>query len=158
MENKQVMITNTIKSRVGINVPELLLKRVWEKKGVKKPIEFATLQQAFYDPSVEYLFREGILYIDDMDVKVALGLEEEGATTPSIVILSDSDLNRYLTAMPMFEFKEKIKNLGREQIQALVDYAIEHELTPYDKCEILKEITQTDIIRAVQLNRDDKEA
>ena len=93
-----------------------------------------------------------------MDVKIALGLEEEGAKAPTIVILSDSDLNRYLTAMPTFEFKEKVKTLGREQIQALVDYAIEHELTPYDKCEILKEITQTDIIRAVQLNRDDKEA
>lgn len=158
MENKQVVITNMIKSRVGINVPDLLLKRVWEKKGVKRNIDFSTLQQAFYDPSVEYLFREGILYIDDMDVKITLGLEEEGAKAPTIVILSDSDLNRYLTAMPTFEFKEKVKTLGREQIQALVDYAIEHELTPYDKCEILKEITQTDIIRAVQLNRDDKEA
>lgn len=158
MENKQVMITNTIKSRVGINVPDLHLKRVWEKKGVKKPIDFETLQQAFYDPSVEYLLREGILYIDDMEVKIALGLEEEDAESPTIVILSDNDLKRYLTAMPTFEFKEKIKTLGREQIQALVDYAIENELTPYDKCEILKEITQTDIIRAVQLNRDDKEA
>lgn len=158
MENKQVVITNMIKSRVGINVPDLLLKRVWEKKGVKRNIDFDTLQQAFYDPSVEYLFREGILYIDDMDVKIALGLEEEGAKAPSIVILSDADLNRYLTAMPTFEFREKIKTLGREQVQALVDYAIEHELTPYDKCEILKELTQTDIIRAVQLNRDDKEA
>lgn len=157
MENKQVMITNTIKSRVGINVPELHLKRVWEKKGVKKPIDFETLQQAFYDSSVEYLLREGILYIDDMEVKIALGLEEEGAKAPSIIVLSEADLNRYLTVMPLFEFKEKIKTLGREQIQALVDYAIEKELTPYDKCEILKEITQTDIIRAVQLNREDKE-
>ena len=157
MENKQVMITNTIKSRVGINVPDLLLKRVWEKKGVKKPIDFETLQQAFYDPSVEYLLKEGILYIEDMDVKIALGLEEEGAKAPNIIVLSDAELNRYLTVMPVFEFKGKIKNLGREQIQALVDYAIEHELTDYEKCEILKEITQTDIIRAVQLNRADKE-
>lgn len=157
MENKQVVITNTIKSRVGINVPELLLKRVWEKKNVKKTIDFNTLQQAFYDPSVEYLFREGILYIDDMDVKIALGLEEEGAETLNIVVLSDNELKRYLTTMPVFEFKEKVKALGREQVQSLVDYAIENELTAYDKCEILKEITQTDIIKAVQLNRADKE-
>ena len=157
MENKQVMITNTIKSRVGINVPDLHLKRVWEKKGVKKPIDFETLQQAFYDPSVEYLLREGILYIDDMEVKIALGLEAEGAESLNIVVLNDNDLNRYLNVMPTFEFKNKVSTLGREQIQALVDYAIEHELTPYDKCNILKEITQTDIIRAVQLNRDDKE-
>ena len=157
MENKQVVITNTIKSRVGINVPELLLKRVWEKKNVKKTIDFNTLQQAFYDPSVEYLFREGILYIVDMDVKIALGLEEEGAETLNIIVLSDNELKRYLTTMPVFEFKEKVKALGREQVQSLVDYAIENELTAYDKCEILKEITQTDIIKAVQLNRADKE-
>lgn len=157
MENKQVVITNTIKSRVGINVPELLLKRVWEKKNVKKTIDFNTLQQAFYDPSVEYLFREGILYIDDMDVKVALGLEEEGSEELNIVVLSDNDLKRYLTTMPTFEFKEKVKTLGREQLQSLVDYAIENELTAYDKCDILKQMTQTDIIQAVQLNRADKE-
>lgn len=158
MENKQVMITNTTKSRVGINVPDLHLKRVWEKKGVKKPIDLATLQQAFYDPSVEYLLREGILYIDDMEAKILLGLEEEGAETPNIVVLTDVDLNRYLTVMPTFEFKEKVRGLSREQVQSIVDHAIEHELTPYDKCEFLKELTQTDIIRAVQLNRDDKEA
>ena len=157
MENKQVMITNTIKSRVGINVPELLLKRVWEKKNVKKTIDFNTLQQAFYDPSVEYLFREGILYIDDMDVKIALGLEEEDSEELNIVVLSDNDLKRYLTTMPTFEFKEKVKTLGREQLQSLVDYAIENELTAYDKCDILKQMTQTDIIQAVQLNRADKE-
>lgn len=157
MEKKQVIITNTIKSRVGINVPDLLLKRVWEKKGAKKPIDFETLQQALYDSSVEYLFKEGILYIDDMDVKIALGLEEENAETPSIIILSETELNRYLTLMPFFEFKEKVGNLGREQLQALVDYAIENELTPYDKCQFLKELTQTDIISAVQLNRADKE-
>ena len=157
MENKQVVITNTIKSRVGINVPELLLKRVWEKKNVKKTIDFNTLQQAFYDPSVEYLFREGILYIDDMDVKIALGLEEEDSEELNIVVLSDNDLKRYLTTMPTFEFKEKVKTLGREQLQSLVDYAIENELTAYDKCDILKQMTQTDIIQAVQLNRADKE-
>ena len=108
MENKQVMVVNTIKSRVGINVPDLFLKRVWERKGAKKPIDFDTLQQALYDPSVAYLFSEGILYIDDMKTKIALGLEEEGATTPSIVVLSDADLHRYLTAMPIFEFKNKV--------------------------------------------------
>lgn len=158
MENKQVMITNTSKSRVVINVPDLHLRRVWEKKGAKKPIEFSVLQQAFYTPSVEYLLRQGILYIEDMDVKVALGLEEENAETLNIVVLNDNDMHRYLTAMPIFEFKQKVKELGREQLQALVDYAIEHELTSYDKCDFLKELTQTDVIRAVQLNRDDKEA
>ena len=157
MENKQVMITNTIKSRVGITVPELRLNRIWEKKGAKKPIDFETLQQAIYNPGVEYLFKQGILMIEDMEVKIALGLEVEGAE-PTIIVLSDADLHRYLTTMPTFEFRNKVKELGREQVQALVDYAIENELTPWDKCDILKELTQVDIISAVQLQRAAKEA
>lgn len=158
MENKQVMITNMVKSRVGINVPDLHLKRVWEKKGAKKPIDFDTLQQAFYDPSVEYLLREGMLYIDDQEVRVALGLEDPEDEETKIIILSDNDMNRYLTLMPSFEFKEKVGELGREQLQALVEYAIEHELTGYEKCEILKEKTGINIIKAVELNRANKEA
>lgn len=158
MENKQVTLTNTIKSRVGINVPELLLKRTWEKKGVKRTIDFNTLREAFYYPSVEYLLREGILYIDDMEVKIELGLEEPETTSPTaIVVLSENDMHRYMTAMPAFEFKEKVKTLGKEQLQALVDFAIEKELTSYDKCEVLKQMTETDIISAVQLNRANME-
>lgn len=158
MENKQVVLTNTVKSRVGINVPELLLKRTWEKKNVKRSIDLDTLREAFYYPSVEYLLREGILYIDDMDVKIELGLEEPDTTVPtSIVILSEAEMQRYMTAMPIYEFKEKIKTLGREQIQSLVDYAIENKLTSFEKCEVLKELTHTDILTAVQLNKANEE-
>ena len=157
MENKQISIVNMAKSRVGINIPDLHIKRIWEKKGVKRLIDFDSLQQAFYDPSVEYLVREGILYIEDEQARIELGLQEAGSKEPDIIILSDSDLRRYLTIMPSFDFKEKVKSLGREQIQALVDYAIENELTDFDKCEFLKQITQTDIISAVQLNRANKE-
>lgn len=158
MENKQITLTNTVKSRVGINIPELLLKRTWEKKGVKRNIDMNTLREAFYYPSVEYLLREGILYIDDMDVKIELGLEEPEAQVPTaIVILSDNEMQRYMTTLPIFEFKEKVKALGREQVQALVDYAIENKLTSFEKCEFLKELTQTDILSAVQLNKANEE-
>ena len=156
MENKKVILTNTIKSRVVINVPEANLRRVWEKKGAKKSIDFKVLEEAIYDKSVEYLLKEGILYIEDMDVKIALGLEEEDATEPTIVMLTDEDMHRFLTAMPIFDFKQKVKTLSREQVQALVEYAIEEELTDYEKTEFLKALTEIDIIRAVQLRRDDK--
>jgi hypothetical protein len=158
MENKQVTLTNTIKSRVGINIPELLLKRTWEKKGVKRNIDMNTLREAFYYPSVEYLLREGILYIDDMDVKIELGLEEPESTVPTaIVILSENDMQRYMTTLPIYEFKEKVRSLGKEQVQALVDYAIENKLTSFDKCEFLKGLTQTDILSAVQLQKANEE-
>ena len=157
MEKNQVMLRNTINSRVVINIPELHFKRVWEKRGVKKSVPVEVLREAFYYPSVEYLLRQGILFFDDMKLKIELGLEEADAETPALVELSDNDYQRYLGTMPTFEFREKLKTLTREQIQSLVDYAIEKELTPFDKCEILKQYTQTDIIKAVQLNKSNKE-
>lgn len=159
MENKQVFLTSTSKGYVIINIPDLHLKRIWEKRGAKKPIAFDILQQAIYDPSVDYLLSQGILIIDDMDVKIALGLESEEAKESgqvNIVALTENDMERYLTVMPIYEFKEKIKELKKEQVFALVDYAIEHELTNMEKADLLKEYTEIDIIKAVQLNREDK--
>ena len=161
MENKQVTLTSTVEAVVGIDVPDLHLKRLWKRKGAKKKIPFDVLQEAFYDPSVEYLLREGILYIDDLDVKIALGLEDEDAKEPGaqlkIQLLKDEEINRILTVMPIYEFKEKIKSLTKEQVQAIITYAIEHEVTSYEKCEFLKEFAGIDIIKTVSLNHDDKE-
>lgn len=157
-EKKKINIKNEVSSRVGINVPDLRLDRIWEKKGVVRQITFEDLQQAFYSPGVEYMFREGILSIDDMEVKKALGLEPEDAENPvNIIILSDDQRKRYLTAMPMHEFRQEVAKLSNEQIKMLVDYAITNEIANFDKCEFLKELTGIDIYKAIQLNRADKE-
>ena len=161
MENKQVVLVSTIDAYVGINIPDLHLKRLWERKGAKKTIPLDVLREAIYDPSVEYLLREGILYIDDLDVKIELGLEDESAREPNtqlnIQLLKEEEMNRLLTVVPIYEFKIKAKELKKEQIHALVDYAILHEITNFEKCEFLKELTGQDIIRTVQLNHDEKE-
>lgn len=161
MENKQVVLTSTIDGYVGINVPDLHLKRLWERKGAKKTIPLDVLREAFYDPSVEYLLRQGILYIDDLDAKIELGLEDESAREPSatlnIQILKDEDILRLLTVVPIYDFKEKIKTLNKEQIQAIANYAIKNELTNFEKSEVLKEYLGIDIIKTVQLNQLDKE-
>lgn len=161
MEDKQVVLISTINAYVGIDVPDLHLKRLWERKGAKKTIPMSVLREAFYDPSVEYLLRQGILYIEDLDVKIELGLEEETAKEPSaelnIQILKDDEMKRLLTVVPIYDFEEKIKKLQKEQLHNLCDYAIIHEITDFEKCEILKDLTGTDIIRTVQLNHDDKD-
>lgn len=161
MENKQVTLVSTIDAYVGIDVPDLHLKRLWERKGAKKTIPLDVLREAFYDPSVEYLLRQGILYIDDLDVKIDLGLEDESAREPgaklNVVVLKDDEINRLLTVVPIYEFKAKIKELPKEQIQNIVDYAVMHEITNFEKCEFLKELTGFDVLRTVQLNHEAKE-
>jgi len=82
MENKQVELISMVDAYVGIDVPDLHLKRLWERKGAKKKIPFEVLKEAIYDPSVDYLLRQGILYIEDLDVKIELGLEDEEAKEP----------------------------------------------------------------------------
>ena len=157
MDKKVVMVKNTINSRVGIDIPDLNFRRTWEKKNAVKPVDFEILSQAIYDPGVEYLFKEGILYIEDMDVKIALGLESEGAKEPEIVVLSDQQKTRYLKVTPLIEFKQLIGKLPYEQIHDLAQFAIEHEYTDFDKCEIIKSIIGIDIIKAIQLNRQNAE-
>lgn len=159
MENKKVMVRSECNGRLGIDNPELSFKRVWEKRGAVKPIELEVLEQLMYNEGVEYMFKEGMLVIDDMEVKKVLGLEPEDAEEPqNIIVLTDKERERYLNTLPVVEFKTKIKELSHEQLNVMVEYAIEKELTNIDKSEILKELTGIDIIKAVQLNRQAKEA
>lgn len=157
MEEK-VKVVNLISSRVNINVPDIRLNRVWEKKGAIKVIPFEQLEEALYNPGVEALFREGILGIDDLEVKKKLGLEPEDVTEPvNIIVLNDNQRKRYLTVMPTVEFKSKLQELPLEQVRELAQYAIENEIANFDKAEIIKKMIGTDIIGSIQLNKADKE-
>ena len=154
METK-VKVKSLISSRVLISIPEIRLKRVWEKKGAVKTIPFEQLEEAMYEPGVEALFREGALGIDDMEVKIALGLEEEGTKEPTnIIALDDAQRERYLKNMPMVDFKQKVKELPQEQLIELANYAIEKEIADFDKSELLLKLTDIDILSAIKLNRD----
>lgn len=158
MENK-VKIVSLVSGRVVLSVPELRLKRVWDKKGAVKIIPFDQLQEALYEPGVTELFEGGCLGIDDMEQKIALGLEPEGAEEPvNIITIDDAQRKRYLTVLPFVEFKEKIKELPREQIEELANFAIENEIADFEKSEILRQYTGKDIIGAIKLNRDDRAA
>lgn len=157
MENK-VKVVNLISSRVNINIPDIRLNRIWERKGAVKVIPFDQLEEAMYNPGVEALFREGILGIEDLEIKKALGLEPDDATEPvNIIVLNDTQRKRYLTVMPTSEFKAKVKELPIEQVRELAKYAIDNEIAAFDKAEIIKKMIGTDIIGTIQLNKADTE-
>lgn len=157
MEDK-VKVVNLISSRVNINLPDIRLHRVWEKKGAVKTIPFDQLEEAIYNSGVEALFTEGILGIDDLEVKQKLGLEPEDVKEPvNIITLDDQKRKRYLTVMPMHEFRTEIKKLPIEQIRELANYAIDNEIIDFDKAELIKQIIGTDIIGSIQMNKADEE-
>jgi hypothetical protein len=158
MEDK-VKVKSLVSSRVVISIPDMRLRRIWEKKGAVKVIPFEQLEEAMYNPGVEALFKEGVLGIDDMEVKVKLGLEPEGAVEPvNIIVLDDKQRERYLKVLPMHEFRQKMKELPKEQIMELANYAIEHEIADFDKSELILKVVGIDILSAIKLNRDDKAA
>lgn len=157
MENK-VKVTNLISSRVNISIPESSVRYIWEKKGAVRTIPLEKLEEIIYNPGVEALFSQGILGIEDMDVKKRLGLEPEDAEEPvNIITLNDIQRKRYLTVMPLHEFKENIKKLPMDQIKELAQYAIENEIMNFDKAEVIKKMVGTDIIATIQLNKADQE-
>ena len=157
--DKKVKVVSLVSHRVILTVPELRLRRVWERKGATALIPFEQLEEAMYSPGVENLFKNGILGIDDMEVKIALGLEPEEAKEPvNIIVLDDAQRKRYLTVLPLNEFKQKIKELPREQINELAAYAIANKIMDYDKSEEIKKYIDVDIMTAIKLNRDDEMA
>lgn len=157
MEDK-VKVVNLVSSRVSINVPDVRLNRVWEKKGAIKTIPFEQLEEAMYDPGVERMFRDGILGIEDIKIKQKLGLEPEDVAEPvNIIILNDQQRRRYLTVMPLAEFKVQIQELPIEQVKELAQFAIQNELIDFEKDEILKKMVNVDVVRSIELNRADKE-
>ena len=152
MNNATNMITvkSTIKAQVSLNVPSLNLRRAWAKKGAIQKIPYDLLEQAIYEPGVEYLFKSGALYIEDMEVKIALGLEEPGATEPTnIIVFSDAELDKLFTATPLKDFREKVTKLSHEQLKEVVRYAIAHKVTDYQRCTILTKEYGVDVLKAV---------
>ena len=156
MEN-MVNIKSTVKALVSINVPTLNLRRSWPKKGAIQKIPFDVLEQAYFEPGVEYLFKTGVLYIEDMEVKRALGLEDPETKVPTAIIdLTDDYMKKLLTATPLKDFREEVEKLSHEQIKELVQFAVEIGVTDYHRCKLLQEKTGFDVMKAAIARKEEE--
>ena len=155
---EKIRVISKHQGPISVNIPDLRFKREWPNKGSSIPIERETLEEMMYDSGFKYMIDTGMLYIEDLQVKKELGLEPEDATEPvNIIVLSDNDMKRMMTAMPQFEFDAKLKTLNYEQMLALADFAIKNELGDFGKCDAIKKGCGKDILTAIKLNREDKE-
>lgn len=154
MDDK-VMVTSMVNGTISVLS---LNRRVWSKKGQKLPISKDTLREAIYNPGVEYMFKNGILYIDDMDFKIELGLEPEGAKAPTQIIpMDDKYLNRVLKLMPISEMKKVIDSMTSVQKQELVDYATHQSDVALDRIRVVSEKCGVDVLKSIELNRQKEE-
>ena len=156
--NERVIVTSMVNGIVGITMPNSRIKKIWPKKGTKLPVEKDLLREAIYEPGVEYMFKKGILYIDDMDFKIELGLEPEGAKAPTELIpIDDKYLNRVLKLMPLSEMKAAINKMSENQKKELLDYAVKQNDIQLDRLGVLKELTGIDILKVIELDRQREE-
>lgn len=155
----KVNIVNTTRGSVFVEVREIPFRHDWVAQGAKFAVEHEVLEQLMYDKGFKYMIDTGMLYIEDMEEKKALGIEPEEAEEPvNIIVLTDKERRRYMVNLSLEEFKEKVRKLSYEQVTQLADYAVANRLADYDKAEFLKEICGRDIIQAIRLSAQNKEA
>ena len=156
--NERVMVTSMVSGRIGLVLPRLHINKVWPKKNTKLPVEKDVLREAIYEPGVEYMFKQGLLYIDDMDFKIELGLEEEGTKTPTNVIPMDEKyMARVLKLMPIAEMKMAISAMNDNQKRELIDFASEQNDISFDRMDVIKKLTGIDVVKVIELKRSKEE-
>lgn len=156
---EKVKIISMVNHRIGVTIPDIHFKRVWPTKGYSVAVDREILDELIYNAGFKYMIDSGMLYIEDMKVKQELGLEPEDATEPvNIIVLSDKEMRTYMTTLSLVAFKEKFAKLSYEQMNAVADFAIANKLMDYDKCKFIKDTCGRDIITAIKLKEDSKEA
>ena len=158
MDEKSVVVTSMVNGRIGLVIPHLRINKVFPRKGTKLSIEKDVLREAIYEPGVEYMFKKGMLYIDNMAFKIELGLEEEGTTVPTLVIeFDDKYLNRVAKLMPISEMKQTVEKMNDNQRRELIDFVVKQTDIAFDRLEALRKVTGTDIVKIIELNRSEEE-
>ena len=155
----KVNIVNTTRGSVFVEVREIPFRHDWTVQGAKFAVEHDVLEQLMYDKGFKYMIDTGMLYIEDMEEKKALGIEPEEAKEPvNVIVLTDKERRRYMVNLSLEEFKEKVRKLSYEQVTQLADYAVANRLADFDKAEFLKELCGRDILQAIRLSAQNKEA
>ena len=100
------------------------------------------------------MFKNGVLFIEDMEFKIELGLEAEGTKVPTqILAVDDKYLNRVLKLMPLVDMKKAIDDMTLIQRQELVDYAVKQNDVQLDRLDVISKKCNVDILKAIELNR-----
>jgi hypothetical protein len=149
MENKMIMVKSASDYTLVVNIPDIPLHRTWKKRGAQFPIDRNLLLQAYYDPSVEALFKEGMLTTNDVEFLKEVGLIEEDGTEV-VMVLTEQLMNRIIKMMPVSEVATTIKKLSRTQLEELAEYAIEHYTDlAMDRIDLLSKATGKNIMNAI---------
>lgn len=150
---EKVMLTSKVNANVVVDIPDLKFSRVWSKKGTKFPMDKEAFEQALYYPDFEYLINNGVLFVDDMNIKKELGIEPEDATEPeNIIDLTDTLMTRMIGPMPESELAKIFEKLSSIQKNEVAEFAIEHsDILNMNKAKWIGQKTGKNINKAIEL-------
>ena len=151
--NDKVIVTSMVGGNIGITLPHIRFNKAWPRKGTKLAIEKDILREAIYEPGVEYLFKQGILYIDDLSFKIELGLEPEGTEVPTHVAVDEKYMTRVLKVMPIGEMKKAISEMNEIQRQEFVDFASSQNDISLERIKVVDQVTGANILKIIELKR-----
>lgn len=160
MDDK-VFVTSMVSGQIGIIVPELRVKKNWPRKGTKLPISKEFLREAIYEPGVEYMFKHGILSIDDMDFKIELGLEQPEAKESNefveLPLVDEKYMLRVLKNMPISEMRKAITNMSDEQKNEFINYAASQKDVNLDRITVIDELCNVNMLKIIGLKKAKEE-
>lgn len=157
MENRMVLIKNMIDSQVGVKDLTTNTLKKWNKKGHTLPIPYETVEQLMWQNGFKRMIDSGILYIENLQDKIDLGIEPFGVKEPvNIIVLEDKQIENLMTITPIDVFKVEIQKLSKVQVDNLIQYAIRNQLVDSAKCSFLKQLTGKDIFKAISMIEEDR--
>lgn len=160
-KTKKIEVVNPTKNEILLVFPDIKFRRVFPA-GANFKIPFEILEEAIYDHGFSVCLEKGALYINDKEARIELGLESEGDTetnksAPKTKLYTKAQLLKILKVDTIESLKETLDGMNQEQILSLVDLAIAEKYSDYAKAELLKEKSGYDIIKGIQLKKQNEE-
>lgn len=154
----KVKVISSFDGRCGIDNSDLHISRRWPARGASVMLDKEIVEELMYDDAFKNMIEDGTLFIDDMELKKELGIEPEDAVTPTIIYLSDKELERFWKNMPLAQFKVETQKLRKAQIDSLVDYAVTHgDDGSIPKANFLTEISGRNVLKGIELRKSIQE-
>lgn len=154
--NRKVKITNKENAQVSVRIDDLRFQKVWLKKGASQNVDFELVKEALFDNGFYKMLKKGVLYIESKQDRVDLGLEEQDEEL--VIVLTDNQIAKLLKVDSVEKLRDTMEKVSTIQKNEIAEYAIENQILDIAKAKVIKELTGRDIIRAVQLAEDNKEA
>jgi len=150
----KIKVISAYDGRCGIDNVGLHISRRWQGRGDSVVFTKEQIEELQFDTAFMNMVREGILYIEDMEVKKEIGIEPEEAEEPTLILLDEKALRRFWRDMPLAQFKLETKNLTIQQIKSLADYAIRHGGEgSIEKANYLTTISGQNILKGIELEK-----